>query len=199
MEDLIPFLIFIIVGILSVVAKSKARKKKKQGQPPKKGGDLITRLNAFLTDVQKRLEAQSQAGTPGAQSGWEQLLGRPRPGAARPLPGKEESLDDLVLEETDIPPAPPGPKPIRRHTMLLVEPEKKPGRRLADAPRPAARARQTPTAPAPAPQPEARATGSPPPAAAPKTRAGLRRAVVWSEIIGPPMALRDPTKAPGRG
>ena len=197
MEDFLPFLLFIIVGILSIVGKSMARKKKKQGAPPKKGGDLITRLNAFLTDVQKRMEAQSKAGAPGGQSGWEQVMGRTRPGAARPAPYEEESLDDLVLEETDITPAPPEPRPIRRHTMLLVEPEKKPGRPRAAAPRPAARAKAMP--PAPMPEPAAQAMGGPPPAAVPKTRAGLRKAVIWSEIIGPPVALRDPTKAPGRG
>lgn len=195
MEDFLPILFFIIVGILTAVGKSKARKKKKQGSPPKKGGDLITRLNAFLTDVQKRMEAQSKAGPSTGQGGWEQVLGKIRPGATRPVPHEEESLDDLVLKEPVIPPAPSEPKPIRRHTMLLVEPEIKPGRPKAAAPRPAARVRKAP--PAPMPQPAAPAMAGPPPSTISRTRAGLRQAVIWSEIIGPPVALRDPTKLPG--
>lgn len=172
MENFIP-IIFVLIFIFSILSRKKARKDARTGGKPAPTGSLAQRLNAFLTDVQKRIEQEAAAakGTPDV-SGWSQLVDD----------DEEESLEGLVLEADERvvmpPPAPkPSPPPKRREQSRI--------RRVQDV---AAPPRQKPE-PAPAAKTvQRRSRGF--------DRAALRRAIVWSEIIGPPVALRENNREP---
>lgn len=158
-------LIVIIIAVLSVFSKLKVKQKT---QP---GGAWVTKLRAFLTDIQRKIEQQSKDRTAGA-SGWDRLLDSGETFRS-PSDADEEALDDQVLVEAKTqPPAKrmPPEAPVRiqqtspSDTTQLVR---------------AAQRRK------------ALQTGKRSPTFMAAGRADLRKAVIWSEILGPPMALRD--------
>jgi hypothetical protein len=169
MENFIP-LIVILIFIISIVSRIKGAQKPKSGAGPAPSGDLGTKLRAFFSEIQQKLEEQAPSG-PSGRSRWERLSTADQT-RLPPLPDDEMSLDDLELayEEAQPTPAPVKKKPLRPAMPLTPPPEELP---RSDSGRPG------PCTPKPlyakeAPCPEF-----------------LRRAVVWSEILGPPVALRD--------
>jgi hypothetical protein len=168
MDNIITLIvIFIVLG--SMIRKLKARQKAKQGATSK-GANWITKLNAFLADIQRQIEQQSKGRSSGA-SGWDHLLDGGEPYRSQP-DADEAALDDRVFEEVPTQPRPkkmPPAAPVRAQTSRS---DKVPGvtrRRAVHA-------------------------GQPSCAPMAVSRAGLRQAVIWAEILGPPVALRD-----GRG
>lgn len=172
MEDLITVFMIIIIAIWSVLSKIRAKRKAaSKAKPPDKAG-LVTKLHAFFDDIQKRIEQQAKQGDKDS-TGWEQLLGRSKTERSQ-TDYEEESLEDLILEY-DEPPAvrkePPAPPP-RRAVLRRPDPIKRvpsdtgmqPG---LDAQKPTSTRMFT-------------------------DRSELHRAVIWSEILGPPVALKDP-------
>ena len=168
MENMLtPILIFI--ALWSIFRKFKAQQKAKQGATPPDGGWLTT-LKAFLADIQRQIEQQSKDRTTGA-SGWDQLLDGGEPYSSQP-DADEAALDDLVFEEAQTQPRAkkmPPATPVMAQTIRLDKTQVAPGvtrRKAAHA-------------------------GQPSCAPMAVSRADLRKAVIWAEILGPPVALRD--------
>jgi hypothetical protein len=161
--DNIITLIFIIIAVVSAISKVKAKQKTKSGARPAAGNELGSKLKAFFAEIQQRIEAQTPGGPSGA-SRWDALRQAQDPSEK----SYEISLEDLKLEEARPPKA---------------QAKKPPARPARVSPQPAA---AQPAGPASAPcEPELVAAKS---AQCPEF---LRRAIVWSEILGPPVALRD--------
>ena len=169
MDNLIT-LIVIVIAVWSLLSKFKAKQKRRQGATPSQGG-WIFKLNAFLTDIKRQIEQQSKDRITGAgTSEWDRLLD----GDEISIPPSDEDetgLDDWVLEEAESP---------RPKEMPPAAP---------------ARARATQTDKIPfvpvASQRKTSQTGQPSFTTTTVSRADLRKAVIWSEILGPPVALRD--------
>lgn len=165
MDDIITIIIFIIM-IISVVNKFKT--KKKPGEKPSKSGGLMDKLNAFLQEVQNNIEQQKKQDSSG-HSGWDQVMDQDEQYKVRQHYPEPEPLEDLVLEEA---PPPPPPKKIRHRESRLATRERK---------RPVT---ATVAHPAPSAKKICRKR-------IPMGRARLRKAIIWSEILGPPVALRN--------
>jgi hypothetical protein len=165
MDDIIT-LIIVIITVVSAVSRIRSKQKPKSGTKPAQGGELGTRLKAFFAEIQRSFEEQAPK-VPSGASRWEGLqnAGRAQAPSARSY---ELSPDDLELEE-ERPPVAPARKPPVRPAATHPKPDAAPPDQSAHAPC--------------APEPLA-VKG----AACPEF---LRRAVVWSEILGPPVALRD--------
>jgi hypothetical protein len=175
MEELIPFLLFVIFGILSVIGKVRKNKKKRRSATARERQGLAVRIHAWLTDLQQRIEAQSKK-APKGQFDWEQLIGR------SDLKGPDTPPDEAPADiDLDTVKKTPSPRPKARPTAtsppphMPTRPLEKPERMAVDIPRMTIKAERKPM-----------------PSVLPTSRSGLRQAIVWSEIIGPPIALRDP-------
>jgi hypothetical protein len=165
MDDIIAWII-VIIAVVSAISRIRSKQNPKSGAKPASSGELGTRLKAFFGEIQRSLEAQAPQ-SPSGTSRWEKLQNA---GQAQEPPARSYELapDDLELEE-ERPPAAPVRKPPRRSAGAQPAPEPAPAVHSA----PSACAHE-PLALKGAPCPEF-----------------LRRAVVWSEILGPPVALRD--------
>jgi len=159
-------LIVIIIAVLSVFSKLKGKQKT---QP---GSAWVTKLRAFLTDTQKKIQQQSKDHTAGA-SGWDRLLDSGETFRS-PSDADEAALDDQVLIEAETQP------PVKRM------PPEAPVRIQQTSP-----ADTTQLVPAAVQRRKALHAGKRSHTFIAAGRADLRKAVIWSEILGPPMALRD--------
>ncbi|MBR9984809.1 MAG: hypothetical protein KFF68_02755 [Desulfosarcina sp.] len=162
-------LIVILIAVWSMVNKYKAKRKKGSGAKPAPGS-WVTKLKGFLADIQRQIEQQSKDRS-GNASGWDRFLddGETHRSSSD---GDDLVLDDRVLTEAQTqPPAKkiPPVAPVRGQTFRSDKTQVDPGalrrRALTD--------------------------GKPSRTFMAASRADLRNAVVWSEILGPPMALRD--------
>ena len=174
MDNIITLIvIFIVLG--SITRKLKARQNAKQGATPPDGG-WLTKLKDALADIQRQIEQQSKGRTSGA-SGWDQLLRGGQPYSSQP-DADEAALDDRVFEEAQKQPYPkkmPPAAPVRAQTIRSDKTQGMPGVRRRKAVH----------------------VGQPSCAPMAVSRADLRKAVIWAEILGPPVALRD--QRGGRG
>ena len=175
MENLIPFILFVIVGILSAIGKMRKVKKKKNTDVRKPRG-LTGRIQAWLTDLRQRIETQSRK-APKGQFDWEQLIGRSG------LKTAETTAHDDAFEDMDLDTVQETPSPRPNATPLVTpppphmpsQPPEKPDMMAVDPPRMSVKGRRKTIT-----------------NVLPTSRSDLRQAVVWSEILGPPIALRDP-------
>jgi len=162
-------LIVIIIMVFSVFSKLKAKLKTKQGTTPK-GGGWFTKLNALLSDIKHKIEQQAKEGAAGA-SGWDQLLDGGEEFSS-PSDADEAVLGDLVFEEAETPPHTkkmPPEAPVRAQTTRSDKTQRVPcvtGRKAVFA-------------------------GKPSYTSMVASRADLRKAVIWAEILGSTVALRD--------
>lgn len=170
MDNLIT-LIFIIIAVLSLLGKIQP--KKKAGTASSNTGGWMERLNAYLTDLQNKIEQQAKANNSNA-SGWDELVDDTDDDIDE-YDADEYSLEDLVLEE-DV------PRPAVKKEPRVPSPVKA-------SVRPQDPATAMPAAQA---QPGMGAGKSMGPILE-SNRKDLRRAIIWSEILGPPLALRDQT------
>jgi hypothetical protein len=168
MENLFP-LIFIVIALISIINKTKKRPKPARDTKAPEAG-WVQKLNAMLADIQQRLQQAPQGGASGP-SPWERLLkGVEVPGSqpdAQAAAGDEPALEALKT----------ATRPAR---ILPVASERATAVRMDKTP-PAATAFQTPAASL------EKVSVRP----VPGSRADLRKAVIWSEILGPPVALKD--------
>jgi hypothetical protein len=167
--DIVITLIVIAIAVWSMVSRYKAQRKKQPSATPLAGG-WITTLKAFLTNIQRQIEQQSKNRT-GDASGWDRFLDDSQTNSYS-TDLNEAALDDRVLTKAQT--QPPSKKiqpvvPIRVQTPRSDKTQMDPG---------ALRSRAIPA-------------GKPSRAFIAASRADLRNAVIWSEILGPPMALRD--------
>ena len=163
MDNLIT-LIIVIVTIVSVISniRKQQRNKSPQAKPKKQQEGLFAKLSAALSEMQQQMEAGAAKRT-SAKTPWDQLMDAAGGGRVQTEP-VDASLEDLILEEDT-------PQPQRA----------KPASRIATARR--AEKRKAPT------EPEPMARRRPP--HYPTGRNRLRKAIVWSEILAPPVALRE--------
>lgn len=168
--DTIITLILILIAFWSIFSKIKAKQKTKQGATSP-GGGWVAKLNAFLVDIQRKIEQQSKDRTTGA-SGWDQFLDDGEEFGS-PSDVDEAALDELVVEEAEAP-----PRPVKMPPAVPV---------MAQA----TRVEKTQFIPGGVPRRKALQAGQPPYPSMAVSRAELRKAVIWSEILGPPVALRD--------
>lgn len=168
MDNLIT-LIVILIAVWSILSKYKAKRKKLSRAKPSLSSWMTT-LKAFISDIQRQIEQQSKNRT-GDVSGWDRFLDAGETYGSS-ADADEAAIGDRVLAEA----------------QTVATPKKKP---------PSAPARAQPT--------KSYITQSVPAETGQKSlsvgqwsrtfitasRADLRRAVIWTEIIGPPLALRD--------
>ena len=175
MEELIPLILFVIFSILSAVGKARSNKKKKKQPTAQRRKGLVERFITWVFALQKRIEEQSKK-NPKGELDWEDLLGRSKPQRpdARP-PGEAHQDTDLNPFKGTYSP-PPKARPAARSTSPYEARQQldKKDMEAADTPRVNLKAKKNSMG------------------ILPTSRADLRQAIVWSEIIGPPVALRDP-------
>ena len=159
--------------IVLIVIASQLRKLAKSGRNPgqKKRSGLKEQLGEMWTRLQRDLEAAKTEAAP--PSGWEQFTPQP-----------SEQLEDLDFEE--VPTEPPHPQPAASEKALM-----------SDAAEPTSLPNATAGAAAPGIKTPLPPGGVPSTAAwtSAFNSADLERAVIWSEIIGPPLALRNREEA----
>ncbi len=169
MENIITFIVIAIM-IVSAVSKIKAKQKKKKSDKPSGSGGWIEKLNTFLANIEKNVQQQSKGSTTGI-SAWKQLMEGAKAGRLQTDP-HEDSLEDLILEEDELPVLTKQKRTVRPVKAPIKRPDKE--KISPDATRkPALQAQKS------------KRSGIA------MDRASLRRAVIWSEILGPPVALRD--------
>ena len=166
MENLFP-LIFIVIALISIIGQIKKRSKPPGAAKASQVG-WMQKLNTMLAELQQRLQQPPQGGAPGP-SPWERLLkGSGLPDSPPDVPA---AIRDEVQEVKS------ASRPARVRPVV-------PGRAPA-----AGRDKIPPVATAPPTLVASVAKGSATPL--PRSRADLRKAVIWSEILGSPVALRD--------
>jgi hypothetical protein len=166
MDDFFTLIIIVITIISAIGQIVKAKQKSTSSAKPSTRSELGAKLKVFFKEIQQKLEEQSPKGSSGGDSPWDALedAGQSEEPAMRSY---ELSLEDLELEE-EKESAPPEKKPPAQPARVKPGPAERPVDSASG-----------PCAPEPlvgkaAPCPEF-----------------LRRAVVWSEILRPPLALRD--------
>jgi len=179
-------LIFIVIGISRFIAFVAKNAPKNQGsRPTDRDGNYVAPQNA-VRDFLRNLQQAHQASDPdivvldAARSGESTLTGDPD---IVVLPNEESEHDeechDPLPSETRSAASPPPPVRLSRAAVRTDRPRRR--RKSRKAPEPRSRI----SAAAPAPQTVQRK--------APRPVMGsgdLRQAVIWSEILGPPVSLR---------
>jgi hypothetical protein len=178
MEELILFLFFVIFGILSAIAKVRKDKKKSKSANARGREGLAVRIRAWLIDLQQRIETQSKKAPKGTFD-WEQLIDGSKLTHTDTTPHDEarEDIDLDTVKETPSPLPEAAPAAASPPTRMPTQPLEKPDMMAFEPPRMAIKPRRKPV-----------------PSVLPTSRSDLRQAIVWSEILGPPIALRDPFK-----
>jgi hypothetical protein len=167
MENIVTLIVILIV-LWSVISKRRAKKKARRGDAAPPGGSWIARLNTLLTDIQKRLQQQPKTSA-GGTFDWRRLLDGE---ALRSQSDADEAAPDEPVFEEMAPSAAPESTPPADPAVARVT-------------------RADRTQPVPdTPRREAYQRGKPSFASTAASRSDLRKAVIWSEILGPPVALR---------
>lgn len=154
--------------------------------PERLGGEALEEL---LGAVDAALGGRSQPRTgPGSSRGARARFPGPRPELPEPdslwMP---EEAGGTALEPASRPAAPAGPRPSGHELGAEIGARQAPG---AGPPRP--KAPDAAAARPPARPRERRATGLPELAG----RSRLQRAVLWAEVLGPPVSMRRPGGGP---
>ena len=199
MEPLIFFLVVILIITTNIIKARKKLDRKKPSSPPKPESETGPRtekktgrgwkqnIQDLLTELQKEMNPpdrqKEKPGPPSRRStGWEDLLpGKPAPETVADESEKMRHFPEKTTPETARP-----SQPGRRQT--LIESRSRQGQT------PEARIGETQRRP-PAPALDQVAGESLTGARAFRyARKELRRAVIWYEVLGPPMSLRDPER-----
>ncbi|MEJ2153916.1 MAG: hypothetical protein P8X96_01120 [Desulfobacteraceae bacterium] len=166
--DSIFTLIIIFIAILSLLGKLKNKPKSGQGAKPKGAGGWIERLNAFLDDLQKRVESQSKGDDAPTADQWRELMDETTTIKPRPASVESKGLElDFVEEPVAVwkkHPASSNRRKAKRpvEAPLIAEVTRQPMRR------------------------HRKSLGI----LVPIKKNELRKAIVMAEILGPPLALR---------
>jgi len=169
MENIILIFIIVVIALVSVARKIASKQTTKQGDGTPAAVGWASKLNTFINDIQQRVEAQQPQESPTDANQWRELMEEDAPSRRQQM-----AMDDLIMEdEFDIDDHPEVRTSKRR-------PEAEP------MPSP-----QPPSVPA-MPPAKAKADLRIPLLGSTMGGANLRRAVIWSEILGPPVALKKP-------
>ena len=169
MEDLITVIIILLIAFVSIIRKIGAKQPKKQVSGSSAPAGWMGKINAFINEIQQRIDEQQAREDPPSADEWRQLM---EEDASDRRYG--EAMDDLIPEDeydlSDEPEARPSRRRPESAPMTLSkqpsEPEMKPGQAEGALPTPALGRSLRPS--------------------------DLRNAVIWSEILGPPVGLREP-------
>ena len=216
MEGIAPFLIFLAIVLISIISsvvkgmrEQQARQQRLRGRPG--GGRRTGEYSAPASEVRKFLEAV-RSGQPSGQGEQARAQGGEVPAAgaerAQNAPGATGALMDMIdraIQErqkqpqgTRVSPAPASPAPVRRApsapaAKAVVRREPARARREEEAPRKkVAKRALKPAGKKAAPVAQRRAVATRGRGIDLKLASvpDLRRAVIYSEILGPPRALR---------
>ncbi len=166
-EDLIWVIIFLIYVVSVIWKKTRATSKAGKKGPAKRRPAWKEKLDKFISRVQQELEAAKKEGSK-KETGWERVLPR------------EDDEPELAMEEVAL----KRLEPIRKEiSPERVEPviEKTPSPKIKPALVDAVPERMAPAVAEKEVLPEDSGYGI----------QELRKAVIWSEILAPPLALRD--------
>lgn len=168
--DSIFTLIIIFIAILSFLGKLKNKPKPGQAAKPKGAGGWIDRLNAFLDDLQKSVEAKSDKDEDDAPSAdqWRELMDESTTVKTMPASVESKGLELDFVEE---------PAPVRKKHPAPSNRWK--AKRPVEAPLIAEVTKQPK-------QRHRKSLGI----RLPIKKNELRKAIVMAEILGPPLALR---------
>jgi hypothetical protein len=150
--------------------------KEKQSAKVRGREGLAVRIHAWLTDLKKRIDTQSKNAHKGKLE-WERLIDRSQPASTHSA-SYDDALEDIDFDAAIKTPSPlPKAKPFEKLTQphMPTKPSEKPQMMAVETPRKQAEAGRKPCQ-----------------TVLPTDRFGLQQAVIWSEILGPPIALRDP-------
>lgn len=168
--DSIFTLIIIFIAILSFLGKLKNKPKPGQGAKPKGAGGWIDRLNAFLDDLQKSVEAKSEKHEDDAPTAdqWRELMDESTTVKTMPASVESKELElDFVEEPAPVRKKPPAPSNRRKAKRPVVAPL------ISEVTRQPMRRHR-------------KSLGI----LVPIKKKELRKAIVMAEILGPPLALR---------
>ena len=170
MDDLFT-LIIIIVTVLSVVGKLKTKPAATKKSPPKGIAGWLTKLNTYLEEMQRQaIPPQEEAEEDIGADRWRRLMEN-ETASIPPAGDMGEDLGDLEFVE-DPEPSRAKPASDAARARVGLPPRQPPAQAEAPA--------------EPLSVPEDRQI------LVPTSRDQLRQAIVWAEIIGPPVALKGP-------
>jgi hypothetical protein len=176
--DNIITLIVVIITILSVAGKIRGKSKKAKTPKSQGSNGWIAKLNTYFDEIRKSVEQQGEPSMELDQdemgaSTWRALMERGTVSVSAGHPGDDEDdLGDLELE-------------------FVEEPETPKTKKVPKSPRISAHAPLEPQVGTDALQPALERVRKLRRFNLPLNPTELRRAVIWSEIIGPPVSLRD--------
>ncbi len=184
MESLIFLLVVIIIIIANIVKMQKKLKGSAQGQQQKQEGGWKKNLRDLLTEMQREMQTPSgkKRGRPpagGRSTGWEDILSR--------QDMQEKETERAATHEKPSPPLRPEPGTAQRGSTLI---ESRSREGLTPEARIGETERRTPSPPVAG----VRFSGRRYRRSLKISKRGLRRAVIWYEVLGPPMSLRDPER-----
>lgn len=168
MDNLIT-LVVVIIFVVSMLSRIKAAQKPKNDAKRIPPSDLGSKLRTFFAEIQRKMEEQA-AGGPASTSRWDELSDG---GGTRQSSQSDDEMSLVDLELAPVEAQPSSPKPVKK------PPSRPP------------MARSQPPEEGPHGGHPGSCKGEPMPANAASCPDFLRRAVVWSEILGPPVSLRD--------
>lgn len=166
LNDLITLIIFFIIFVLPSVFKGRGKKKKSPSRVKKKKASLFGKLGDVLQEFKRELEKQAMEAKRKAEAEkggtvWDEMA--------------EEEIELVPAEEL------PSPVPVKKRAPEYYDPE------LFVSPE---KAVIEPVPVTSAEIPSFRDTGLPELNGS-QTRLPLQQAVVWSEILGKPAALKN--------
>ena len=169
MENFIAVFIIILIALVSVARKIASKQTAKQGGDPSAAVGWASKLNTFIKDIQQRIDEQQPRKASSGANEWRELMEEDAPSRRHQM-----ATDDLIMEDgddsVDYPEEMPSKRGSESESMLSPQPPSPPA---------------MPTA-------KAKADLRMPLLGSTMHGANLRRAVIWSEILGPPVALKGP-------
>ena len=166
-ESLIWIIIFLVYVASVIIKKVSAASKTGEERPAKKRPEWKEKLSKFMSQVKQEIEATKQEDLK-KESGWERFL-------PREDDELELAMEDVTLEDLE---------PIRKETppeRVVQVLKKTPSPKIKPAPVKVVAESIEPAVSEKEIRPKGLAYGV----------QDLRRAVIWSEILAPPLALRD--------
>jgi len=166
-ENLIWIIIFLVYMASVILKRVREGSKTGEKRATKKRPEWKEKLDKFLSQVKQEIDAAKQEDLK-KETGWERFL-------PHEDDEPEPAMEDVTLEDLE---------PIRKETppeRVVRVPEKTPPPKIKPAPVKAVAESREPAVSDKEIRPKGLAYGV----------QDLRRAIIWSEILGPPLALRD--------
>lgn len=169
MENFITVFIIILIVLGSVAKKIALKQTKKRGDDPRAADGWLSKLNAFIKDIQQQIETQQPQESPTDANQWRELMEEDAPSRRHRV-----VMDDISIED---------------EFEVNDHPEHRPSKRQPEAkPMPSPRRSARPETPPSNAIEDLRM----PLLGSTMGASNLQRAVIWYEILGRPVALKGP-------